>query len=150
MTINDSSTGRRRPRSVTRRGRWTYGDHRGLDPGWRLAGTDLVLDYDPYDTGGLCRGVYSLWEAGQQGHRIDHYLDGSMTWVEEQPAAHLTVGLTAELTSGPGVRSVLRRRRVKVLDPLTQTVTALVDGGFIGSVADVVDCAVATLTQPQS
>jgi hypothetical protein len=68
----------RRPRC--RRGCWTYDS--GV--GWRLDGTNLVLDFDPLDSGD---GAYLL--AGDHGgchhllEPIDHYLDPAMEWVEQ-------------------------------------------------------------------
>lgn len=69
--------------SATRRGCWTY------DPatGWRLDGTDLVLDFDPLDDSGHKRGAWLLYRRSSDGTGehlgvIDHYLDGSMEYVE--------------------------------------------------------------------
>ena len=64
------------------RGRWIYGNHPDLNPGWRLHGTNLVLDYDPTDNSGALRGAYMLWINGRQGPSIDHYLAGAMEYVE--------------------------------------------------------------------
>lgn len=62
-------------------GRWQYGEHPGLNPGWRLDGTNLVLDFDP---GYQDKGCYVLWEDGRPGDAIDRYLDASMAWVERE------------------------------------------------------------------
>lgn len=76
----------------TRRGgRWRYGDHPGLNPGWRLDDTTLVLDYDPDDSSGSLRGCYMLWRDGQEVAPIDHYLDGAMRYVEDHLAESLAV-----------------------------------------------------------
>lgn len=63
-------------------GRWTYGNHEGLNPGWRLDGTNLVLDFDPIHSGCAVRGAYVLWENGRPGNPVDHYLAGAMRFVE--------------------------------------------------------------------
>lgn len=66
-------------------GNWQY------DPrvGWRLDGTDLVLDFDSLDRGGPLRGAYVLSVISRDGkvHRadleaVDHYLGGAMAHVE--------------------------------------------------------------------
>lgn len=61
---------------MRRIGRWIYGAHAGLNPGWRLDDSDLVLDFDPR------QGCYVLWTAGRPGQPIDRYLDGAMRHVE--------------------------------------------------------------------
>lgn len=65
--------------SMPRRGRWTYGDHAGLNPGWRLDGTNFVLDQSQGEG-------YILWTDGHPGDAIDRYLDGAMRYVEEHVA----------------------------------------------------------------
>jgi hypothetical protein len=62
--------------AMPRRGRWTYGDHPGLNPGWRLDGTNLVLDQSQGEG-------YILWTDGRPGDAIDRYLDGAMRYVEK-------------------------------------------------------------------
>lgn len=59
-----------------RRGRWTR------DPrvGWRLDGTNLVLDFDPLSGGDGCWMLSRDGESGEEA--IDHYLDGAMEFVE--------------------------------------------------------------------
>lgn len=69
-------------RPTRRIGRWSYGDHPGLNPGWRLDGTNLVLDFDPLNRSGTLTGAYQLWTDGRPGEFIDHYLDGAMSYVE--------------------------------------------------------------------
>ena len=69
---------------MRRRGRWIYGNHTGLNPGWRLDGTNLVLDFDPLNSGGPLRGAWILWTDGRPGSAIDHYLMTAMRHVEEQ------------------------------------------------------------------
>lgn len=77
-----------REATITRRiGRWAYSADEGLNPGWRLDGTGLVLDYDPLDAQGERRGRWQLWRDGAPGESIDHYLDASMAYVEAQEAA---------------------------------------------------------------
>lgn len=77
-----------------RRNRWTYVVDPMNGPRWRLEGTALDLRYDDLDGGGALRGAWCLWLNGQQVHSvggIDHYLDGSMRYVEEaveKPGAH--------------------------------------------------------------
>lgn len=77
--------------TLRRRGRWTYvPDDAANDSGWRLDGTTLRLVYDPLDSGSSLRGAWGVWLGQQQVgvYGIDHYLDGSMRWVEvsvEQP-----------------------------------------------------------------
>lgn len=67
---------------VARRGRWTYGNHTGLNPGWRLDGTNLVLDFDPLSQAAGVRGCWTLWINGVEQEPIDHYLDGAMEFIE--------------------------------------------------------------------
>lgn len=67
-------------------GNWTYGDHEGLNPGWRLNDTSIVLDYDRLHSGGSVRGAWCIWINGTEEEAIDHYLTGAMEWVE----AHLS------------------------------------------------------------
>lgn len=72
---------------MTRRiGQWTYGNHPGLNPGWRLDGTNHVLDFDPNDHSGSRRGAYVLSTDGRPGSPIDHFLRESMGWVERMVA----------------------------------------------------------------
>lgn len=64
----------------TRRiGRWQY--VRGH--GWLLDGTGIVLDYDRLDGGCAIRGAWLVSTGPRMHEAIDHYLDGSMWWVEE-------------------------------------------------------------------
>lgn len=74
---------------IKRRGRWTYGDHVGLNPGWRLDDTNLVLDYNPLMGGGDLRGAYVLFRDGHYVAVIDHYVDGAMAWVEANAKRYL-------------------------------------------------------------
>ena len=69
----------RKPRRI---GRWTYGAHPGLNPGWRLDDTNVVLDFNSTDRSGSLRGAYELWVNGQAVEMVDHYLDGAMDFVE--------------------------------------------------------------------
>lgn len=73
-------------------GRWQY-DRR---VGWRLDGTDLVLDFDRLDKGGDLQGCYVLYRTPQESEvtgvyvePVDHYLDAAMRWVEEHEAAYV-------------------------------------------------------------
>lgn len=70
---------------MRRRGRWT----RESGVGWRLDGTDTVLDYDPLESGGPLRGAWCLYGplATCQAEPVDHYLDGAMEYVENQVAS---------------------------------------------------------------
>lgn len=63
-------------------GNWTY--LRGL--GWRLSGTDLVLDFDRLGGCGDLRGAYVVMTGPKHLEAIDHYLDSAMRWVEEHVA----------------------------------------------------------------
>ena len=81
----DQPVGAPSPQTTKRRGRWTYGVHPdipGDNAGWRLDGTNLVLDFDPLDRGGDLRGGYVLYDNGRYVDRIDHYVDPAMSWVE--------------------------------------------------------------------
>lgn len=67
-------------------GNWQYERYIG----WRLDGTDLVLDYDPLDVSGDLRGCYLLATLprgseynGGDGEPIDHYLVDAMRYVED-------------------------------------------------------------------
>lgn len=71
-------------RAAARRGRWTYGVHEGLNPGWRLDDSPLVLDFDPLYSGGPLRGCWMLWIDGTEENPIDHYLDAAMAFVENE------------------------------------------------------------------
>jgi hypothetical protein len=66
-----------------RRGRWTYVSDPMNGPRWRLDGTTLDLEYDDLHSGCSVRGAWVLW-LGQRCtfEPIDHYLDGSMAYVE--------------------------------------------------------------------
>lgn len=62
-----------------RRGNWTYDS----TCGWRLNGTDLILDYDATHTGCAVPGAWLLGSDKVQPYEpIDHYLDAAMEWVE--------------------------------------------------------------------
>lgn len=69
---------------MRRRGRWT----RESGVGWRLDGTDAVLDFDPLASGTYAhRGCWCLYGSlAQYGgpEEIDHFLDGAMEYVENQ------------------------------------------------------------------
>lgn len=67
---------------MRRRGRWT----RDPEVGWRLDGTDAVLDYDPLSGGTYAlRGCWSLYGSLAEfggPEEIDHFLDDAMAFVE--------------------------------------------------------------------
>lgn len=71
---------------MRRIGRWTYGSHPGLNPGWRLDDTEFVLDFDPKNTSGSLRGSYCVWINGREVAPVDHYLPESMAFVEANVA----------------------------------------------------------------
>lgn len=81
--------------TMRRIGPWTYGNHEGLNPGWRLDGTNLVLDFDPGNTMSTPVGCYLLWEDGQPGPEIDHYLHGAMQYVEQMATVRGLATITA-------------------------------------------------------
>lgn len=72
-------------RVLRRRGRWTYVDDPMNGRRWRLDGTNLDLEFDDLDRGGPLRGAWRVWINGHDAaaHGIDHFLDGSMHYVEE-------------------------------------------------------------------
>jgi hypothetical protein len=76
---------------ATRRGRWTYGEHPGLNPGWRLDGTNLVLDYDPRSWECSQRGAWTLWRNGFEQDAVSHYLADAMAHVDAGPARSLRI-----------------------------------------------------------
>lgn len=70
---------------MPKRGRWT----REPGVGWRLDGTDAVLDFDPLNNSGERRGSWDLYGSlavfgGPEP--IDHYLDSAMEYVEKVAA----------------------------------------------------------------
>lgn len=73
---------------MRRIGRWTYRNHDGdgLNPGWRLDGTRLILDYDRLSQACAIPGAYVLWTDGVPGQAVDHYLAGAMAFVEAEVA----------------------------------------------------------------
>lgn len=70
--------------TLRRRDRWTHVVDPMDGPRWRLDGTTLALQYDPLDSGGPLRGAWCVWLGQYQAPPsvIDHYLDGSMAYVE--------------------------------------------------------------------
>lgn len=75
--------------SGRRRGRWAYVSDRYDGPRWRLAGTNLDLEYDPLDGSSSPRGCWILWVGDRPRFPIDHYLDGSMGHVERYEADYV-------------------------------------------------------------
>lgn len=69
--------------TIRRRGRWTYVSDPINGPRWRLDGTTLDLEYDDLHSGCSLRGAWVLWLGERCTFEpIDHFLDGSMEWVE--------------------------------------------------------------------
>lgn len=64
-----------------RRGRWTYDSRIG----WRLDGSDLVIDSEPE---GIARWPrqWIVMSGPRKGESIDRYMDGAMAFVEEYEA----------------------------------------------------------------
>lgn len=77
-------------------GRWQYGENAGLNPGWRLDGTNLVLDYSLSDGSCGVVGCYILWTAGREGDPIDHYLGNAMAYVEQHVVPAMSGGERGE------------------------------------------------------
>lgn len=73
-------------------GNWRYVSGEG----WRLDGTDLILDFDRLDRGGGLPGAYVLYTGAGATNpvaSIDHYLRPAMEWVEHEYVAKGAVAL---------------------------------------------------------
>lgn len=118
-------------RRVTRRnGLWSYGEHPGLNPGWRLHGTTFVLDYDPRDRrADHARGAYCLWVDGEFRESVSHYLDDAMAKIERWPVGTLT----AHRSTAPDVQQPAR-----VLTLWLRGRGAVDDGYTVADAADAV------------
>ena len=78
-------------RPARRRRFWVYGDHPTLNPGWRLGDSNLVLDYDRLSSACTPDGAWILWQGGNPGQPVDHFLDGAMQYIEQTPASDLAI-----------------------------------------------------------
>lgn len=64
-------------------GRWTYDSRIG----WRLDGSDLVIDSEPAGCA-LRPRVWTVKSGPKAGQEIDRYMDAAMAFVEENEAEY--------------------------------------------------------------
>lgn len=65
-----------------RRARWTYVVDRYNGSRWRLDGTTVDLEFDRLSGGCALRGAWALFVGDHEYGAVDHFLDGSMEFVE--------------------------------------------------------------------